>query len=196
MAKLLFIDFETTGTNHWQHCIHQIAGIIKIHGVEKERFEFKVKPHPAGLIEDAALAVSGVTRETLASAEYFTQKEVYTELVKMLEKYVDKFNSRDKYYVIAYNGASFDMNFFRAFFKQCGDNYFGSWFWSACIDPMILAAQYFLEDRKFMENFKQSTVAKQFDIVVDEARLHDAVYDVEIMIQIYEYMYPVLVPTE
>lgn len=189
--KILFMDVETTGTNFWEHCIHQIAGIIKINGVEKERFEFKVKPHPAAKISDEALAIGHVTREQLASADYFTQAEVYNELIKMLSKYIDKFNPKDKFYIVAYNGASFDMNFFRAFFAQCGDKYFGSWFWSVCIDPMILAGQYLIEERTGMENFKQSTVAKWFGIPILQERLHDAVYDVEVMIAIYEYMYPI-----
>lgn len=189
--KLCFLDLETTGTAYWLHCIHQIAGIIEIDGIEVERFEFNVKPHPAAIIDPEALAVSNLTTEDLTGFLYFEQKFVYSELIKLLSKYVDKYNKSDKFFIVAYNGASFDMNFFRAFFKQCGDNYFGSWFWSVCIDPMILAGQYLLSERSGMENFKQSTVAKQFGITVEEDKLHDAIYDVEILMAIYKYMYPI-----
>lgn len=189
--KLLYLDLETTGVCYWLNCIHQIAGIIEIDGVEMERFEWNVMPHPAARVETEALAVSGLTVEDLSGFTYFEQQYVHAEIVKMLAKYVDKFNSKDKFFIVAYNGASFDMNFFRAFFKQCGDSYFGSWFWSVCIDPMILAGQYLITERSGMENFKQGTVAKQFGIEVLEERLHDAIYDVEILRSIYKYMYPI-----
>lgn len=187
----MYIDFETTSKYYWQGCIHQIGGIIEIDGVEKEKFEFKVKPHPAAIIEQEALEVGGVTLEIINGPAYFTQAEVYSALVSMMGKYVDKFDKKDKFYVVAYNGASFDMNFFRSFFIQCGDKYFGSWFWSVCIDPMILAGQYLIQERADMENFQQKTVAKHMGIIIDETRLHDAVYDVEVMREIYKYMYPI-----
>jgi DNA polymerase III subunit epsilon len=69
--KLFYFDTETTGPRFWANGIHQLAGIIEIDGVEKERFEFKIKIHPAAVIEDEALAVSGVTREDLVSFKYF-----------------------------------------------------------------------------------------------------------------------------
>lgn len=37
-----------------------------------------------------------------------------------------------------------------------------------------------------MINFKQSTVAKQLGIEVDESSLHDSEYDVNLLIQIYK----------
>lgn len=190
MAKIVFIDFETTGVNFWQHCIHQVAGIIEIDGKEVERFEWNVKPHPAALIDPVALEVSGLTREDLTGFAYFEQIEVHKSLTDLFAKYVDRYSKTDKFYIAAYNGASFDMPFFRAFFKQCGDNYFGSWFWSVCIDVMVLAGAYLLEERSSMDNFKQATVAKHLGITVDETQLHNACYDVEIMREIYKYITP------
>lgn len=49
--KLFYYDLETTGTNYWQHSIHQIAGIIEIDGIEKERFEINLQPNPQARIE-------------------------------------------------------------------------------------------------------------------------------------------------
>lgn len=182
--KALYFDLETTGVCFWKHGIHQIAGIIEIDGVEKERFEYRVKPNAAALIEDEALAVAGVKRQELDF--YCDMKGVYHNLTDLIGRYVDKYDKSDKYFLIGYNNASFDNPFFRAWFKQNGDDYFGSWFWSSSIDVMVLAAEYLKLDRHTMENFQQSTVAKKLGIEIDSNRLHDAVYDVEVCREIYK----------
>lgn len=84
-----------------------------------------------------------------------------------------------------HNNASFDNQFLRAWFLQNGDKYFGSWFWSNCLDIMVLATPYLAEKRSQMENFKQGTVAKTLGIEVDDTKLHDAMYDINVCMAIY-----------
>lgn len=182
--KILFFDLETTGTKFWKNGIHQISGCIEIDGMVKESFDFKVKPYHAAVIEDEALAIASVTREDLE--KYMEFAECYKQVIAMLGKYVNKFDKKDKFFLAGFNNASFDNPFFRAFFVQNGDQYFGSWFWSSPIDVFILANQFLMGVRHEMENFQQGTVAKQLGIEVDDNRLHDGVYDVEIMMKIYK----------
>lgn len=104
----------------------------------------------------------------------------------MLAKYVDKFNKNDKFFLVGYNNASFDNQFFRAWFIQNGDKYFGSWFWSNSFDVMVLASPFLATQRSSMTNFKQGTVAKTLGIHVDDESLHDALYDIEICKAIYD----------
>jgi len=182
--KLFYFDLETTGVRHWKNGIHQISGAIEIDREVKERFNYKVKPFHAALIEDEALAVAGINRDNLDT--YTPMADVYLAITNMLAKYVDKFNKRDKFYLVGYNSASFDNPFFRAFFVQSGDNYFGSWFWSCPIDVMVLAGQYLIADRPSMPDFKQGTVAKHLGITVDDSKLHDAEYDIDICREIYK----------
>lgn len=184
MAKLFVFDTETTGLNFWQHGIHQLAGCIEIDGEVKEYFEFNIQPHPATKIDEEALSISGIITADLVL--YESQKSVYSKLIEIMSKYVDRYNKLDKFFLVGYNNASFDNPFFRAFFKQCGDIYFGSWFWSSPIDVFILASQYLMNERHLMENFQQGTVAKYLGIEVDNTQLHTAVYDVEILLQIYK----------
>lgn len=184
MLKNFYFDIETTGLRFWKNGIHQISGAIEIDGEIKQRFNFKVQTYKDALIEDDALVVSGITREQIAA--YIPIADCYKVICKMLGKYCDKFDKRDKFFLIGYNNASFDNAFFRAFFTQCGDNYFGSWFWSSTIDVMVLAAEHLKNERHLMIDFKQSTVAKYLGIEVDETRLHDAEYDTDLLIQIYK----------
>lgn len=182
--KLFFFDLETTGTNPGKHGIHQISGQIVIDGVVKEKFDFKVQPNPKAAIDDKALEVGGVTKEQILA--YPPMRDVYHALVDMLGKYVDKFNRKDKFFLVGYNNAAFDNNFLRGFFLQNGDEYFGSWFWSNSVDVMVLASNYLLDRRAEMENFKLSTVAKFLNIAVEDDALHDAQYDIELTKLIYD----------
>lgn len=115
--KLLFFDLETTGVKFWRNGIHQIGGIVDIDGQEAERFDIRLAPNPAATIEQEALDVAGVTLEQVQS--YQPMEEGYRQLVGILSKYVNKFDKRDKMYLVGYNNAGFDNNFLRALFEQC-----------------------------------------------------------------------------
>lgn len=182
--RLVFFDLETTGTNPGKHGIHQISGQIVIDGVIKETFDFHVQPNPKALIEDEALKVGNVTREQILA--YPPMQQVYQEFVAMLGKYVDKFNKKDKFFLVGYNNAAFDNQFLRGFFLQNGDVYFGSWFWANSIDVMVLASAYLATRRPDMENFKLSTVARTLGVDVQSESLHDAMYDIELTKAVFD----------
>ena len=181
--KYLFYDLETTGTNFWQHGIHQISGIVDIDGEVKETFDFKVQPNPQARIEDSAMEVGNVTREQIM--EYPPMSQVHRDLIRMLDKYVSKYDKKDKFFLIGFNNAQFDNQFFRAFFVQNGNNYFGSYFWANPLDVYVLATEHLLEMRPKMADFKLKTACAEMGIVVDESKLHDATYDVELTRQLY-----------
>jgi len=181
--KLFFYDLETTGIKYWRNGIHQISGEIVIDGTTRESFNYSVCPHPQSEIEEEALRVCNVTREQILS--YPSMQEVYTDFVTMLSKYVDKYDKKDKFFMVGYNNASFDNYFLKAFFVQNGDNYFYSWFWINSIDVMVLATQHLMKQRHTMPDFKQETVARALGIELDSEKLHDAAYDIQLTKEIY-----------
>ena len=183
MAKLFFYDLETTGIKFWKNGIHQISGCIEVDGDVKEEFNFHVKPNPACVIEDEALKVSGVTLEQINA--YSDINVVYNQIKMMLSKYINKYDKYDKFFLVGYNNAPFDNQFFRAFFVQNNDNYFGSYFWSSAIDVMVLAANHLKNTRHTMEDFKLKTVANTLGVTIDESKLHDALYDIYLTRAIY-----------
>ena len=184
MAKLLYLDLETTGLYPWKNAVVQISGEVEIDGETKEKFNLLVKPFEGAIIEDSALKVNGRTREELKT--FAPGYEIFGQFRSMLEKYISKWSKTDKFFMVGYNSHSFDSEFLRAFFKKNGEKYYGSYFWSAGHDVMLLAAYKLAEQRPGMKNFKLMTVAKELGIEVDESRLHDAEYDIEITKAMYK----------
>jgi DNA polymerase III subunit epsilon len=182
--KILFFDLETTGLKPEKNGIHQISGIIEIDSETKETFNFKVQPNSKSIIEPEALKVANVTIEQIMA--YTPMLEIHKQFTDLLGKYCDKFDKNDKFYLCGYNNASFDNNFLRGFFLQNGDNYFGSWFWNNSIDVMVLATYFLMPKRHEMLDFRLKTVAKTLEIEVEESKLHDAFYDIQLTKQIYD----------
>lgn len=179
----MFYDVETTGVDERQNGIHQIAGCIEIEGVVVESFNYNVAPNPKAKITPEALAVGGVTEEQLKA--YEPMEVVFRRFKATLRKYCDPYDKKDKMYLVGYNNAHFDDDFLRGWFTQNGDAYFGSWFYAGALDVMVLASQYLIERRSKMKDFKLKSVAVEVGLVVDETRLHDANYDIELTRGVY-----------
>jgi len=183
MEKLFFYDLETTGLDLNKHAIHQIAGAVLVNN-KMEYFNFNVRPFEGALIDTKALEIAKVTKEQIMA--YPDMNTVYKQLIELLSTYVDRFNRKDKFFLVGYNNRSFDDPFFRKFFQRNKDKYFGSWFWSVSLDVMPLAGLILKPEIKNMENFKLVTVAKKLGINVDESKLHDARYDIYLTKKIYD----------
>lgn len=181
-VKMMFLDVETTGLNPRLHCIHQLSGRMYIDDVLMNEFDYRIKPHERAGIDNKALEVCGV--EKAAILKYPHRKDVWPEFYENL-KHVDKYDAQDKIFFVAYN-AHFDNTFMRKFFEQCGEKWFGSFFWSGTIDVMVLALQYLKKDRHLLPNFKLMTVAKHLGVKIDESKAHDSLYDIVITKEVYD----------
>ncbi len=170
--KLFFCDCETSGVDPKRNAVLQISGIISCGGLG-EQFTLRVKPFEGDVIEKEALDAN-----KLDPTQGMEPKEAHRELVKILGRYIDKYNKCDKFFFIGYN-VSFDNQFLREFFSKCGDKYFGSYFWNPALDVMSLALAKLMPKRFAMENFKLPTVAKALSIEFDLDKAHGAEYDVQ-----------------
>lgn len=179
----VFYDLETTGINVRKNSIHQIAGLIEINDEIVDKFNIFSRPHPNALIDEGALRTCRKTQEELLS--YQDMKDAHKEFKAVLGKYIDPFDTKQKAWIVGFNNRYFDDVFLRAWFKQNGDEFIGSWFWTDTLDTLVLASQYLIRRRASMPSFKQHRVARELGIVVDEDRLHDASYDVELTRGIY-----------
>ena len=80
---------------------------MDIDGQETERFDIRLAPNPAATIEQEALDVAGVTLEQVKS--YQPMEDGYRQLVSILSKYVNKFDKRDKMYLVDSITASYGL---------------------------------------------------------------------------------------
>lgn len=179
----IFYDLETTGLKPDRHCIHQMSGLIEIDDEVVDSFDFKLSPHPKAAIDKIALHTSKVSLEDIQN--YPDWELAYHGFISILHRYIDKYDTKDKAFLVGFNNRSFDDDFLRKFFELNNDKYYGSWFWSNTIDSMNTATEYLLLRRPRMINFKLMTVAKELGIEVDESLLHEAGYDVFITRQVY-----------
>lgn len=184
MLKLLFFDSETTGLDSGKNGMHQMSGSVVIDGVVKEYFDIKFQPFKGCKIVEEALKVSGLTKKDLKKRE-MTDKDAYQQLCDIMSKYVDKYNKKDKFFLVGYN-VGFDLSFLHELFKRNEDKYLNSYIWSNSIDVMTLAGFHLMNVRQNMFKFRQLDVLNELKIEFNENELHDALYDIIMCMKIYE----------
>lgn len=180
----IFYDTETTGTNHKKHSIIQLSGIVEIDNQVVDTFDYLMAPHPKAEIDAEALQTNGRTEEEIRSFPLYTL--VFQQFKeKVLRKYINQYNPKEKALLIGYNNRGFDDFFLRYLFELCGDNFIGSFFWNDTVDVLCLASQYFHPIRHCLPSFKLKRIATELGIELDKDKLHDGLYDAELTRRIY-----------
>lgn len=170
--KALYFDVETTGTDPVKHDIIQLAMLVETDGLIVGELELKIQPHNYDTIEQAALDVHGITIEEMRT--FLQPQEALKQLLAFWGKFINKFDKKDKFTPIGYNGR-FDLDFLNQFFLKCGDKYFGSWQNWRLVDP--LAIIYFLVylGKMKLPDYKLATLCQHYNI---ELQAHDALSDI------------------
>lgn len=174
--KILWLDVETTGLNKEKCDIIQVAGIVVIDGQEKERFNFHCQPVNWENIEPVSFEKTQMSIEKLK--ELPMPQELYTKFVELLNKYVDRYNKEDKFFLAGHN-VQFDLEFLRNFFIKMGDNYFGSYFFYKTIDLMYFATILHTAGLINLSSWKLGDIANYLCIETSE-NLHNAEYDIDL----------------
>jgi DNA polymerase-3 subunit epsilon len=179
--KLFYYDSETTGLDEKRHAITQMAGIIVIDGVEKERFDIKMSPDEGQEVEESALVIQGKTRKEIEA--YPSSNDGYIALKTIMARYVNQYDKTDKFFMVGYN-VKFDEGFLRTLFSRKNDKYFGSWFWNPAIDVMSIAGAVLAKYRAELPRFNLEVVADYLHITTD-GNLHDAAADIDITRKVF-----------
>lgn len=176
MNKIIFIDTETGGVNSEKAALIQLSGIIRIDKKDVEKFNFYIKPFENSEVNEKALEVQGRTLEELKTDKYVEEKEVYKQFIKLLDKYIDKYDTTDKFIVAGYN-VRFDVDILKAFFQRHGNNFLFSYLDSSMLDPLYsIRLLQIAEVLPVLENNKLETWCKHFGI---ELKAHDSLEDIE-----------------
>lgn len=186
--KILYVDTETTGLSPTTNGLIQIAGAIEIDYEIKEYFNFKVNTFDADVLDQKALDVHGISAVEIKTFE--DPYKVHNTLTKMFSKYVNKFDRNDKFTPIGYN-VKFDLDFLSAWFKKCGDSYFGSWQNWRSIDILNLVNYLAFEGTIKAINHKLETICEYFEMPFQE-EAHDALVDVKQTIKLFQKIRSVL----
>jgi len=186
---MFYWDVETGGLDSKRSPILQFAAIIEINGIEVEEINWFILPEKWEDCAPEALAINNMDKIYKENpSKFMTQLEFYKALIKLLGKYVNRFDSSDKFYMVGYNSHAFDAQFLRTLFLNNGNNFFGSYFWNPNIDVMLIAMAACIGQRDKLPNFKLGTVAKSLGIELDESRLHDGIYDVEVTREMFQIL--------
>lgn len=188
--KAIWIDEETGGLIPKFTEIVELSGIVEVDGKEVERFEFLMRPSSAEKMKPEALQVQGRTLEQVM-AHPLSQREGYANFLKVLSRYVNKYDKADKFVWFGKN-PKFDMDHARELFKTHNDNYFGSWFHSAAVDVAsiyIMMVTLGLVDE--LPNYKLETIAKACGLLKGE-QTHKAIDDIILTREVYYYLLKML----
>lgn len=179
--KLLYLDLETTGVDPKKCSIVQIAYIVEIDNKIEDARSFYIKPFKGCVIEPGALALSDVIPK--AQAEGIMYSEAFIRIKRMLDDQIDKFDRKDKFFLVGYN-VRFDDEFLREMWNIFKDKFYGSYFFWPPLDTAVLASQFLIKNRHQMKDFKLSTVAQTLGLErVGSA--HDALSDIHITREMY-----------
>jgi DNA polymerase-3 subunit epsilon len=174
MKKVLWFDLETTGIDPDRHGIIQFAGLAEIDGVVAESFEIKMQPHDGAVIEDEALAVSGFSREQIAS--FTPHAEAYKAIDGFLSRHVSRFERNDKFYPAGYN-VRFDLDFLSRMFRRYDQYGLGSFINWRSLDPQPILNIMEYMGRLSLPNHKLQTVCDHLGVRLLKA--HDALSDIK-----------------
>lgn len=173
MNKVFYFDTETTGLDFIKTDIIQLGYIIELDNEIAEKGIIYCQPFNYATIEKGALEVNKTTLEMLKG--YQSPEKAYEDIIRILNRYVDKYNKKDKFIPAGYN-VNFDIQMLKSFFMKNNNKYFGAYFNYHALDPISLL--YMLEFKKILklENYKLTTACEYFRIKLEA---HNALNDIE-----------------
>lgn len=173
--KILWIDTETGGLSSKDHDMTEISGIIDIDGNPVEEFQLLLQPSMVRRVTSEALILQHRTLDEVM-AHPLSQHEGRQEIIKIMSRYVDRYDRNDKF-IWAGQNPSFDMGFAQHWWKTQGDPYFGAWFDYHPIDLMAVMAALKLRGYfSSLQNFKLESICKELRVPLIDA--HNALSDI------------------
>lgn len=180
--KILWLDLETTGLNPKKNDIWQVGMMIEVDGQVMDEADLKMAPRTPSSIDKKALEMSGHDKATMMS--FSDPRAVMATFKEILAKYVDRFDSDDKFVLAGFNIATFDDPFLREAFRKDGDKFYGSWFFNAVLDVRAFVPFLLLRGYRFPD-LKLETICEGLGI---EIQAHDALSDIRATRTLWQFL--------
>lgn len=173
MYKILFVDSVTTGMSPEKCAIYRLGGIFTVNGVEKLRFELRMRPFDTARIADQSLWICNETRSSLIY--YPSQEEGFKDFIKLLDRQVNLHNSKDKIFIGGFNTDRFEYPFLREWFRRNGNERFRDYFYVQTIDMMSITNLKVLTKRTSLPDFHLETAARHIGITAAGTDKYDCI---------------------
>ena len=172
--KVIFIDTETTGTDHTIHGIIQISAVIEQDGEIIDNIDLKLNPLDYAIVEPKALEVNGKTIEEI---EHHT--DTLDDFKAFLSKHCDPYNRKEKLIIAGYN-VLFDTNFLRELWKRNNDNYYFSFFSPQIVDLYSVVCYLKYTDNPIIKGSPSLKLVDVYEHIVGEKfeGAHDSLADI------------------
>jgi len=185
MAKLIYIDTETTGLDAETNALTQVAALVVVDGVEVGRLVLDINPfsypYPVG-ISDKALEITGKTKEMVR--EYPDQRVQLHKFMEFMDGHIDFEDKKDRFQIVGYN-TSFDIGFLKQWLKL-NDKYMSNFFTYKDVDVFALVKHMRLWGvLNGCKDDKLGTVCEFFNIELDA---HDAMNDIVATRELYKML--------
>ena len=172
MAKIVFVDLETTGfSREWDYII-EVAAILYDEETQKIVGQFHEYIRPGKRIPPKVTEITGISEAMVKDCR--TEQEVLADFYEWL--YMEKPTK-----VVGHNYKSFDGTFL----KTKADKYRLVLIEMEVVDTLFLARKLSKEGKITVPNHQQPTLAAHFGI---QYKAHSAIEDVKALIQLYEKM--------
>ncbi len=176
--KFLLYHTETTGLDPKTCGLHRLSGMLLEYEDNQfnlmQSFMLRMQPFKGKMVSRSAMTAGKFTIDYLRTCP--DPLKNFSAFKNMLSRHVDRYNPKDKLIQVGFC-IRFDTEVLRQWFRDCGDRYFGSWFWPNTIDIMSDATRVLADVRPFMRNFRLDSVAEmlgidvtQYDTVCDSMR--------------------------
>jgi len=181
IKKIAYIDCETTGLNSKKNSLIEIAIVIKESGKIIAQFQTYIKPFEKAIINKTAMKVNGLDIDEIRKVGEDPDKALI-KIKKFLGRFMDKNKRADRYLFYSW-GKGFDERFIREFFIQNKDRTYKKYFHKS-VDLMGMFCRALERNKVKLKSRKLSYIAEYLKIDLREYKLHSALDDVLLMIDI------------
>lgn len=185
MNKILFLDTVTTGMGPEinRYGIYRFGGIYTEDGVEKERFEFKLRPFSGARMVDSSLWITGESRSGLIYCE--DEASAFARFTDLLDRHVNVKNAADKICIAGFNAMSVDIPFLKEMFKRNSNPHFRDYFRYQGIELMSVCALALMKNRVELPNFHLDIAARTLGILPTRGEQYSCIDSAKTCLDMY-----------